>query len=154
MAVSYDNAPPGAKPALFTGGMDAGQETPLRMKDIPVTNGRGLMRVRLSSRTDPDLTLASRSFPMEVDYTPLGIDVVRPCYRNSIYATEDLKEIVADVRIQLPDEQLAGRVRERVEPGLVELLALAQAPHPRSARAATPRPAADRLPDRPARRGE
>lgn len=42
------------------------------------------------------------------EYRPISVTLLRPCYRNNIYATEDLKEIVFEV-------ELSAQVRQATE---------------------------------------
>ena len=54
-----------------------------------------------------DLALVAEHL-LPIRFVPMAIDVTQPFYRNSIYATEDIHEIKATVRIGLPAAKIAG----------------------------------------------
>ena len=104
--------PSGAAPVTVNGGLDAGQGLAFTLPDVPVTNADGRLEIELRDRLAPDTILAQRSYPVKVAFTPIRIDVTRPFYRNCIYATESLDEIVADIAIALTEAQMRGSVLE------------------------------------------
>lgn len=90
-------------------GLDDGQGREVSFS-IPVAEqGAQILRLRIVDRRDPDRVLHVRKIPVRVNYTPLAIEITRPCYRNSIYATQEIDEIELHVRCALTDEQLQGR---------------------------------------------
>jgi len=46
---------------------------------------------------------------IEISYVPLGISVIEPFYRDCIFSTQELKNVVLDVQTSLPDEELANK---------------------------------------------
>lgn len=108
LAASHSTAAADTEPVSVKGGLDVDQVLKFDFTGIGVDQGTGLLTVRLCDRLKPDRPLALRSFPLDVRYTALDIDIVKPFYRDSIYATEALKEIVANVRIDLPAERIAN----------------------------------------------
>ncbi|MGC9316458.1 MAG: sugar-binding protein [Armatimonadota bacterium] len=93
-------------PSRALGGLDAGQSAGIDVRGLAVEDGRALLRVRLYDRLHPDRTLARAAFPHLVDYTPLAVEVLQPHYRGNIYASEDLRRIVASAHVALPRERL------------------------------------------------
>ena len=104
--VGHGSASPGTETVHIKGGLDVGQTLKFDIPAVRAKSGNGLLTVVLRDRLAPRRPLAIRSFPLKVQYTPLAIDVVKPFYRDSIYATEDLREIVANIRIDLPAEKI------------------------------------------------
>lgn len=77
---------------------------------VPVAEeGPQVLRLRLVDRRDPERVLYVRSIPITVEYTPLAIEMTRPCYRNSIYATQQIGAVELLVSSALTDDRLAGR---------------------------------------------
>ncbi|MDD5706507.1 MAG: hypothetical protein PHR35_11320, partial [Kiritimatiellae bacterium] len=54
----------------------------------------------------------SNLFITRFDYAPLTINVIEPAYRNSIYFTEDVKIVRAEVSLNVPEAKLAGATLE------------------------------------------
>lgn len=84
---------------------------------VPVrAQGEQSLRLRLLSRDDPPVLLRMVSAPVVASHTPLAIDITRPDYRDSIYATEQIDDI--EFTLALPnaaEEWLAGkRLRARL----------------------------------------
>jgi len=91
-----------------TGGHDDGQQRTYAFR-LPVpSGGKYLLGLTVSDREQPAVALAERRIPVALSYTPLRLKVLRPCYRNTIYATEKLTEVVVQVELQIPDERLKG----------------------------------------------
>jgi hypothetical protein len=76
---------------------------------VPVKEqGPQTLRLRLVDRRRPSQVLYVRSVPITVTYTPLSIDITRPFYRDSIYATQKIDQIEATVTSALGSEQMRG----------------------------------------------
>jgi len=115
-------------------GLDAGQGREYEFS-VPVsTQGPQKLRLQLADRTEPEMLLALRSFDANPSYSPITIDVLRPWYRDSIYATESLPALVADVSLSVPEPELpelsmramlqdpaGGTVGQKTEPAVREL---------------------------------
>ncbi len=87
-------------------GLDAGQGREYEFA-VPVQEqGPQTLQLQLADRSAPDDLLALRSFIADISYTPIAIDVVRPWYRDSIYATENLPGVVADIALSVPEREL------------------------------------------------
>jgi len=54
-------------------------------------------------------TLALRQSRLSVAYVPMSIQLVEPWYRDCIFETQQLEQVVADVEVRLDPEQLAAR---------------------------------------------
>jgi hypothetical protein len=67
----------------------------------------GEYRLMVCLRRGADLALVAEHV-LPIRFVPMVIDVTQPFYRNSIYATEDLREIKATVRIGLPSAEITG----------------------------------------------
>jgi hypothetical protein len=91
-----------------TGGHDDGQQQTYAFAVPLAASGQHLLTLSVSDRQQPEVPLAVRRVPLVLSYTPLRLKVLRPCYRNTIYATERLTEVIARVELQLPDGQLKG----------------------------------------------
>ena len=104
-----------------TGGHDEGQQKTYAFQ-IPLPQpGAYRLTLALSDREQPDLVLAERLIPLSLAYTPVRLTVLRPSYRNSIYATEKLGEIITRVDVQVPPERLKGvRLAARLFAGAEE----------------------------------
>ena len=65
---------------------------------------------------DPETkkTLAMKPSRLKVAYVPMTIRLIEPWYRDCIFETQKLKQVVADVDIRLEQERLAGVVLETV----------------------------------------
>lgn len=99
------------------GGLDADQRGTYAFSVPFPRPGPCLLRFALADRRTPDTALAVRTVPVTLTYTPLVIDVLRPFYRNTIYATENVREIVARVHINLPPERVRDmKVRALLRP--------------------------------------
>ncbi len=99
------------------GGLDADQSGAYAFSVPFPTPGPFLLRLVLADRRTPGTPLAVRTVPVDLAYTPLVVDVRRPFYRNTIYATENIREIAARVHINLPPERIHGaRVRAVLRP--------------------------------------
>ncbi len=76
---------------------------------VPVREqGPQVLRLRVVDRRNPETVLYVRSIPTVITYTPLAVDITRPCYRDCIYATQDLEQVEFTVTSALTREQLAG----------------------------------------------
>ena len=62
------------------------------------------------------------------EYRPITVRVLQPCYRNNIYATEDLGEIVFEVGLSAQVRQASERVEYSLNGEEDQILAKGQAP--------------------------
>ncbi|NLX99062.1 MAG: hypothetical protein GXY83_23215 [Rhodopirellula sp.] len=93
---------------VITQGLDAGQSREIGFR-VPVRQqGSVLLRLVISDRGGPADTLYARQFPLTLNYTPLAIDIIRPAYRDCIFATEKLTKIDFTVTSALSVQSLAG----------------------------------------------
>ncbi len=97
-------------------GLDAGQGREMSFSVPVAEQGKQTLQIRLLDRRNPRRILAVKTLPVELSYSPITIDVTQPCYRNSIYATEDLREIKANVHLALTDDEVDGTV---IKPALM-----------------------------------
>jgi len=63
--------------------------------------GVAMLRLELAAAGDADALLAVRQTEITARYQPLAATVVQPFYRNSIYATEDIDQIIFQLRSDL-----------------------------------------------------
>ncbi|NSW54920.1 MAG: hypothetical protein HPY44_02810 [Armatimonadetes bacterium] len=89
-------------------GLDAGQDREYEFSVPVAAQGEQTLRLELADREQPDRLLAVRALQVEVKYSPITLDILRPWYRDCIFATEELKQIVFDVTLAMPEEQLQG----------------------------------------------
>ncbi|MFH1569403.1 MAG: hypothetical protein ABIL09_15515 [Gemmatimonadota bacterium] len=83
---------------------DASRDLEFAVPGAP--SGTHMLQLQLADTADPQALLAARQVEVTAEYHPLRVDVVRPFYRNSIYATEQVDEIVLDVTSDVPESQL------------------------------------------------
>ncbi|MBL4701748.1 MAG: hypothetical protein JKX85_10885 [Phycisphaeraceae bacterium] len=50
-------------------------------------------------------TLAIYQTPMLIEYVPVAIDLIKPWYRNAIFATQNIKQVVMDLKVNLDFDQ-------------------------------------------------
>ncbi|MBN2451019.1 MAG: hypothetical protein JXR77_11555 [Lentisphaeria bacterium] len=86
-------------------GLDGGQEREYAFRVPVARQGKQTLTLELAERPG-DTLLAVRRFPVDVRYTPIALDIRRPWYRNSIYATEQVDAIECVATIALPDADL------------------------------------------------
>lgn len=90
------------------GGLDSGQSAEYALTAPVMATGRQTVALEIVDRADPNLRLALRSAPTDIYYTPLSVTLIKPWYRDSIYATETVNELVFDVTLALPPEDIKG----------------------------------------------
>lgn len=123
----------------ITQGLDAGQARELSFS-VPVREqGSAVLRFVLSDRRQPGDVLYVKQVPLTLAYTPLAVDLTRPCYRDCIYATEKLSQIEFTVTSALSAAALAGKTIMAV------LLPAQPQGEPRPVAQATPAAAAPRV---------
>ncbi len=89
-------------------GLDAGQDREYEFS-IPVANQGGqTLRLELVDRRKPDVHFAIKSLQEDITYSPITITMQRPWYRDSIYATENLEQLVFDVELALAEGKIEG----------------------------------------------
>ena len=90
------------------GNLDKNQRGEYRIQ-IPIAEtGNAILQIRIRQKEPPYRTLALRTYRVSLEFNPISIKMIAPCYRNNIYATEDLKEIRFIVNSSLPQEKLRG----------------------------------------------
>ena len=88
-------------------GLDAGQGREYDISVPVALKGRQPLRLEIADRKNPRIALAVKAIQTDIAYSPINIDIKRPWYRDNIYATEDLKAIVFDVTLALPEGDVA-----------------------------------------------
>ena len=89
-------------------GLDAGQGREFALTCPVPAQGEQTLEMRILDRRNPRRVLAIKSVTLNLSYSPVTIDVTRPCYRQSIYATERLDAVEANVHLSLTADELAG----------------------------------------------
>jgi len=93
-------------------GLDNGQKKEYELA-VPVeATGRNMLRLMLLDRADPQVTYYVKQFPVSIEYTPIIITLLRPSYRNSIYATQKIDEVLMEIGLSVPKADLQGRSLE------------------------------------------
>ena len=90
------------------GQLGAGQTQEFELEFPVPKEGDAILTVELRDTQDPQAIWAVRKSVVRLEYAPLTIDVIQPCYRNAIYATQSLDEILARVRINVRAEEPDG----------------------------------------------
>jgi hypothetical protein len=75
----------------------------LSAKDAPKT---GILSLRLAAKDAADRALALHVQDVPLDFKPISIQVTQPAYRNSVYATEHIDAIEAQVALAVSPEDL------------------------------------------------
>ena len=130
--------PPQGKPQSHAAKLDLAhaESKPVCLSGYTVTgSGDYILLVALTDPTAGRVFYRTR-FPVRLEYTPLGIRVVQPCYRATIFATQKLDDIQLLVDVGLDE---AGR---RASSLLVALAAAGSAKPPQTRRIA-PVPSAE-----------
>jgi len=88
--------------------LDAGQSREYAFS-VPLP-GRGaqVLTLNLRDRRRPEQVFAVRSVPVTLEYVPLEIILRQPPYRNSIYATQPIEAVEAQVKLSLSPEEMAA----------------------------------------------
>jgi len=89
-------------------GWDSGQGQEVSFSVPLPAQGKQILEVRLLDRRNPQRILAVRTLPVELNHSPITIDVTQPCYRQTIYATQEIREIKADVLLAMSADQMDG----------------------------------------------
>ncbi len=87
-------------------GLDAGQGREYEFSVPVAREGRQNLVMELVDRDTPDAMLAIKTVPLDVAYNPLTLTLVKPGYRDAIYSTESVNELVFDVRAAVPGNEL------------------------------------------------
>jgi hypothetical protein len=110
----------------------AGQTKALRLPFSLTQPGQ--YRLVVCLHRGADLALVAEHV-LPIQFVPMAIDVTQPFYRNSIYPTEDIRQLQATVRIGLPAAEITGTIlslalkdaggkvrasTEQVEPAIVQ----------------------------------
>jgi len=85
--------------------LDQGQSRPFAV-ELPA-QASGPAELRLSVLDGQGRVLAWERASVDLSWSPCEIEVLAPFYKNAIFSTEDVKEIVCRVRVNLPAESLA-----------------------------------------------
>jgi len=90
-----------------------GDKEEKRIKLPPVTlPEQGDYRVALRIANSNGRTIAYQESAASVRFTPVSIKLIAPHYRHSIFDTQKLKEIIFDVKIEIDDSALKGKMLE------------------------------------------
>ena len=57
---------------------------------------------------DKSKKIYSYMFPKKISYIPISIELLKPFYRNSIYSTQKIDEIILNVKVGLKDDEIKG----------------------------------------------
>lgn len=90
------------------GGLDAGQSKEIAFAFPVPLRGTGTLSIEVRDRKNSEALWAVRKRHMTLQYVPIVVDVTRPHYRNSIYATESLDAIQASVQLAVSAERRAN----------------------------------------------
>jgi hypothetical protein len=85
--------------------LSAGESNALRLPFRVAQPGQ--YRLLLCLHRGAELVLAAEHL-LPIRYVPMVIDVTQPFFRNNIYATENIRQLEATVRIGLPAAEMAG----------------------------------------------
>lgn len=96
----------GTSDAIRTGGHDVGQQRTYRFSLRVAETGDQNLCLTVADREKPDVPLSVRYIPVSLSYSPVRLLFTSPGYRNTIYATQDLSEITAEVELSLPAHQI------------------------------------------------
>ncbi len=87
-----------------------GQEARLSCR-VPVSvQGRQLLRLSVVDPRKPDSVWCVRAHPVDLRYEPLRLRITRPCYRGSIYATQQIENVEVACDVDEEPAALAGAV--------------------------------------------
>ena len=78
-------------------------------------NGNTQLSVEIINRRDGNL-LATRLFPLKIQYSPLKINLTQPFYRNCIFATQSIKELKGEIISDLSNLEQTTLVLELKTP--------------------------------------
>ena len=84
--------------ALLT--LPKGEYKQFQISLAPETPGKYALEYELYANTTKPLLLKKLSKEISVEYQPIQIKLLRPCYRNNIYATMPDKTIEADIELE------------------------------------------------------
>ena len=73
-----------------------------------IETGEQTLELRLSEPGPEGALLSVRRMQLLVEYEPLSVTVTQPHYRNNIYATESLSELIFDVSSDMPPARLGA----------------------------------------------
>ena len=88
-------------------GLDAGQSGTFAFSvPLPAT-GRQMLYIKILDRRNPQQVLAVKMRPVNLNYSAVTIDVTKPNYRQTIYATQQVEAVEATVHLAMRPERLA-----------------------------------------------
>lgn len=87
------------------GSLGPGEKRPFDFQVPGVLPGQQSLLLELADARDPNLILARKNVQVDVVFRPLSIDLLQPSYRNNIYATESIEELLFAVHSDLPEEE-------------------------------------------------
>ena len=88
------------------GSLHAGESADVEVRIDGIETGEQTLEMRLSEPGPDGALLSVRRVQLLLEYEPLGVTVTQPHYRNNIYATESLGELVFDVTSDVPRSRL------------------------------------------------
>jgi len=73
--------------------------------------GVNTLTAAIARRVSPDVVLKTGRFRLNLGFNPVALRFVSPSYRDNIYATQKIREIEVETRLELPaDEMRAGEL--------------------------------------------
>ncbi|MFQ6097078.1 MAG: sugar-binding protein [Armatimonadota bacterium] len=92
--------------ASVEAGLDDGQSKEYALA-VPVPAlGDATLTLTLRDRLEPDRVYAVETFPVRLEYSPLTITLIRPGYRDAIFATQKIDRIEIGVKAGLAKPEL------------------------------------------------
>ena len=88
--------------------LQVGEGAELEVELPAVDNGASTLTLEIRDRRSGQL-LSIRRFEVDIYFSPLSIKLTSPGYRNAIYATQELKDIVGVVVANLDRAELSGK---------------------------------------------
>ena len=91
-----------------SGELDDGQERELAFTFPLAQQGNGALTLEVRDMNAPETLWAVRKRNVELHYVPIDLEVLSPCYRNAIYATQSPHRIHAVVKTAVSGEERNG----------------------------------------------
>ncbi|MCP4644370.1 MAG: hypothetical protein GY851_28260 [bacterium] len=92
----------------ISGALNPGQATDVAFGFPLAAQGQGTLVLELRDQQNPESLWATTKRQVDLTYVPIALDVMEPCYRNSIYATQRVDAVRAVVRLAVASSQREG----------------------------------------------